>query len=153
MVDATFQRERLADLWSELMPLLEKHWREVAHYQDIALDPDKAAYDAIEKAGALRCFTARAPDWSLIGYSVYFVRANPHYKSSVQANQDVLFLLPEHRRSRIGMQLINWCDQQLKAEGVQAVYQHVKVAHNFGPLLERLGYEAVDVIYARRLDR
>jgi hypothetical protein len=49
------------------------------------------------------------------------------------------------------MRLIEHADAQLAAEGVQVVFQHVKTAHNFGPLLERLGYEHVENVYAKRL--
>ena len=69
------------------------------------------------------------------------------------ASQDVLFLAPEHRKGRLGMKLIDYADSMLRREGVQVVAQHVKAAHNFGPLLERLGYELQDLIYTRRLDR
>lgn len=147
----SFQRESARALWPEIMPLLQTHWREIAHYQDIPLDPDVDQYNAADDAGMLRCFTARV-DGVLVGYAIYFVRSNMHYRSSKQAVQDVLFLLPEYRKSRIGIELIKHCDEQLRGEGVQAVYQHVKQSHNFGPLLERLGYELVDLIYARRLD-
>jgi hypothetical protein len=70
----------------------------------------------------------------------------------LQATQDILFVLPEYRKGRVGIGLIKYCDQQLGAEDVQVVYQHVKLAHNFGPVLERMGYEAVDIIYAKRLN-
>lgn len=88
----------------------------------------------------------------LVGYALFFVRSNPHYKSSVQAVQDVIYLAPGVRGGT-GYKFIAWCDAQLAAEGVQAVYQHVKAAHDFGRLLERQGYELVDFIYAKRLDR
>lgn len=147
-----FHRETAHGLWDEIMPLLERHWREIARYQDIPLDPDEDRYLGLEEAGILRCYTCRVGE-ELVGYGIYVVQANAHYKGSLQAHQDVLFLAPEYRKSRIGVGLIRFADDELRAEGVQCVYQHVKEAHNFGPLLERLGYELVDHIYGRRLDR
>lgn len=148
-----FAQERMADLWPELAPLLEKHWREVAHYPDIALEPDYLGYDAMETAGAVRAYTARHYG-RLIGYVIYFVRANLHYRSSFQAWQDVLFVDPAHR-GRIGMKLLRWSHDRLRDDGVQVVYQHVKAKPtlDFGPALERMGYELVDKIYAKRLDQ
>ena len=35
---------------------------------------------------------------------------------------------------------------------LQVVSQHVKLAHDFGPLLKRLGYEHVEHVWQRRLD-
>jgi hypothetical protein len=51
----------------------------------------------------------------------------------------------------LAYQFIKWVDEQLKAEGVQVVYAHVKSAFNFGSMLRRLGYQDHDVTYARRL--
>lgn len=148
------------ELVGEIKPLLEMHWESIAHYKDIPLDPDFGMYDAIQAAGALRIFTARVErnvdttqgSGRLIGYCVFFVRPNGHYRSSIQASQDILFLHPEFRGGFVGYRFIEWCDDQLREEGVQVVYQHVKQAHNFGPLLERMGYRLVDLIYGKRLD-
>lgn len=146
----SFQREKAKDIFDEMMPLFEKHWREIAHYQDIKLNPDREAYFKIEEMGNLRVFTARDEEKNLIGYIVYFIRYNAHYKDSLQAVQDVLFVDPAKRG--FGMSFIAWCDEQLRSEGVQVAYHHIKEKHNFGHMLEKMGYELVDLIYARRLD-
>jgi GNAT superfamily N-acetyltransferase len=151
-IDVAFQREQAAALWDEILPLLEAHWREITHYPDIALDVDRALYEKLDSMGMLRCFTARV-DGRLVGYAAYLVKANLHYRQSLQANQDVLYLAPEYRRSRIGSHMLLYADEQLRAEGVQVVYQHTKLAHDIGPVLQRLGYEPVETIYAKRLDR
>lgn len=146
-----FKREQFStDLFAEFLPLLTAHYKEVAHYQDIPLEPSVDGYRALADSGALRIFTARDEENDLVGYAVYFLKYNLHYQSSLQAGQDILYVRPDSRG--IGARLIKWCDEQLKAEGVQVVYQHVKAAHNFGPMLERQGYELVDLLYARRLD-
>lgn len=137
-------------LCEELLPLLEAHYQEIAHFKDIKLEPDFEQYIRVEEAGSLRVFTARDEDNALFGYAIYFVRANIHYKSSVQAVQDILYVHPQYRG--IGAKLIAHADRELAKEGVQAVYHHVKSEHNFGPLLERMGYKLVDLIYAKRLD-
>lgn len=146
----TFQQERAQDCFKEAMPLLMEHWNEIAHYKDIPLEPDFELYEKIENLGIIRCYTARNDEKKLIGYAVFFVRSNPHYKSSIQASQDILFISKNNRG--MGGRFIKWCDEQLKAEGIAVVYHHIKAAHNFGPLLERFGYELVDLIYSRRLN-
>ncbi len=148
-----FLREELTpELFEEMLPLFYKHWREIAHYQDIELNPDINFYESANRIGMLRIFTAREQE-KLCGYCVYLVKQNPHYKDSKQASQDILFMDPEMRGNMQGFKFIRWCDTQLSVEGVQAVYQHVKTKHNFGPALERMGYELVDLIYAKRLDK
>lgn len=148
----TFQAERLSDLWDEIEPLFELHYREIAHYQDIALHPHEEAYEALERLGQLRTYTVREGG-ALVGYVTFFVRLNHHYADSLQAWQDLLFLLPEHRRGRTGITLIRVAETRLRAEGVQVVYHHAKRSNNLGELLECLGYEPVEGIYAKRLDK
>lgn len=151
-----FQREiATPELIEELKPLFEKHYLEIAHYQDIPLDPDYDQYVKVEGTGCLRVFTAREfidNAEHLVGYCIFFIRPNLHYKSSLQASQDVLFIHPSFRSLGFGAKFLSFCDDELRKEGAQAVYHHVKEAHNFGPLLKKLGYQLVDLIYARRLD-
>lgn len=149
-----FQRETATpEFCEELKPLLSKHYLEIAHYQDIPLDPAFDQYCALEKAGALRVFTCRDETSRLIGYCIFFVKHNLHYQGSLQAVQDILFIDPEFRNAGFGARFIDFCDSQLRSEGVQVSYHHVKKAHNFGPLLEKLGYLEVDLIFGRRLDK
>lgn len=147
----TYQREKASDVLEEIQPLIHEHWLEITHYPDILLDPDYERYAQAENSGALRIYTVR--DGVLIGYGIFFVNTNAHYKASLQAVQDILFLLPEWRGSTVGFRLVKFCEEQLRGEGVQVVYHHVKNAHPMlGSLLAHQGYEPVETIYAKRLD-
>lgn len=131
-----------------MFPLLKQHYLEIARYQDIPLDIDVDRYVAVESNGLLRMFIARAAG-AITGYAVFVVSPNMHYRTSVQAIQDVLYIDPASRG--FGRRFVEWCDQQLKAEGVQVVYQHVKLAADFGPMLAKIGYEHVENVWGRRL--
>lgn len=148
MIDIVFNKERFKDTFEEAIPLVRAHYDEIAHFKDIPLDPDVAMYKALEDAGVIHVFTVRK-NGNLIGYSLFFVRPNPHYKSSLQAVQDVIFIDKSHRG--VGGRFISWCDEQLKSIGAQVVYHHVKAAHNFGRALERQGYVLIDLIYGKAL--
>jgi len=174
-----FAREPLTDaLWAEAFPLLREHWREVAAFPDIPLEPDRERYAVLEANGALACFTAReAHDgmWTmhhsdktgehsttplsppLVGYALYVVAPNLHYSSSLQAVQDVIYLDPSMRGTGVGYRFIKYCDEQLTTMGVQVVMQHLKAKLDakmgFSRLLERQGYELTDLVYAKRLDK
>ncbi len=147
-----FRKEELTEnLWEELTPLLASHWAEISADLDIPLEPAKAVYFEAFAKGALRVYTYRDDSTSeLYGYCVFMVAPNPHYASSLQAVQDILFIRQDKRGK--GWRFINWCDEQLHAEGVQKSYHHVKIAHDFGRMLERMGYVCIEKIYARRLD-
>lgn len=150
----SFQRESLNDVIGEVGPLLTAHWHEVAHYKDIPLTPNWAAYAQLQALGALRIYTGR-DDGQLIGYSVFTVHQGVHYALSLEADEDLLFVLPEHRKGRFGLQLMQFAERELASDGVQLVKRRTKVAErlNFGAMLERMGYEPIDVIYGKRLDK
>lgn len=144
-----YERENMTTIFEQFMPLVDRHYAEVAHYADVPLDIDKDVYLTNEVSGSVRTYTVRTEEGDPAGYAIFFVRKHPRHKTSVQAVQDVIFLSPQHRG--IGKQFIAWCDEQLKAEGVAVVYHHVKAAHNWGPMLEKMGYELIDHVYGRRL--
>jgi len=146
----SYGRERIHDLIDEIGPLLLENYHEISRDLDIPLDPDWERYKLIEEQGNLRVYTARDSDDLLIGYCAFFVNYNLHYKSSLQAVQDVLYT--EKERRGFGKKFIAWCDEQLTDEGVQKIYHHTKAKHNFGPMLETLGYELADLLYAKRAD-
>lgn len=148
--DVAFSLEKYQDIYEEMYPLIQKHYKEISHYQDIELKIDNQMYFQMERVGALKAFTARLKG-ELIGYAVFFVRNNLHYSDSMQALQDVIFIDPTRRG--FGKYFINWCDMWLKDYGVQVVYHHVKDKFDFGPMLYSLGYEKIDIVYGRRLDR
>lgn len=147
-----FARETLEQVRAEIEPLLHAHWLEIAHYADIPINPDWDFYANMDAAGSLRIFTARN-DGELVGYAVFFVGPNRHYKDSIQAVQDVVFLHPNYRGARVGASLILFADAECQSENIQVIYHHIKAAHDFGPLLVHCGYELVDLIYAKRLDK
>ena len=135
-------------LFMESLPLLVKHYEEISYFKDIPLNPDFEKYARVARAGALRIFTARKFG-DLIGYAVFLVQESMHFSQSYQAVQDVLFIDPEHRG--FGHRFILWCDKQLQKEGVEVIYHTTsKRSERLGLLLEKLGYEEVGNVYARK---
>lgn len=145
----TYGLETIDAVLGEIRPLLESHWDEIAHFREFPLDPAWDEYRKAEDRGALRIFTARCGQ-TLVGYLIYVVGPGLHYQSTIQAVQDIYFVMPSCRGG-LGRRLLRFADASLKEEGVQVTYQHVKAKHNFGPLLERQGYELIDLIYGKRL--
>lgn len=84
---------------------------------------------------------------------MFFIAKNAHYSGSLQALQDIFFVEKNARGVRVGLSLIKFHDQELKKEGVQLVYQHVKIDHPaLGRLLDHENYNAVEIMYSKRLD-
>jgi len=139
------------NLINEMLPLLVKHKDEICLYEDFDLDPDWGAYKRLQELGMFKIFTARNED-KLIGYVAFAIHHNLHYRARKHAVQDVLYLDPTHRGRMMGVKLIKFADDVLRDNGVHLVSQHVKIKHDFSPLLEYIGYEQVEKIYERRLN-
>lgn len=146
-----FSQENYSDkLVQEMMPLWAAHHAEIPQLKT-PLEPDLRVYQAIESNGGLRVFTVRHAE-SLVGYQVFFVAADHHSKNQVQAVQDILYLAPEYRGTWHGYKFIQWCDARLGEEGVNVSVKRIDSQHDFGRMLERMGYTLVDLTYARRLN-
>lgn len=143
-----FGAEFIADSWAEALPLMKAHWDEIED-QSIKFDPDFETYKKLDEMQALRVFTARSESNELLGYCVYFVQMNPLSKSLLQANQNALFIKKGSRG--FGKKFIEWCDDLLKKEGINQVFHHVSVLHDYSAILRRLGYKMTYSIYSRRI--
>lgn len=146
-----FQQEFLATVRDDIQELIKLHWEEIALNKDaIKLNPDWDRYEEAEKHGALRGFTARV-DGKLVGYFVVLVTRSLHYQDHFFAMNDILYLHPDHRKGMAGVKLIKFATDCLADDGVSVVFINTKMHRPFGPILERLGFDHVEQVYAKRL--
>lgn len=130
----------------KLFPL---HWAEIALNKDeIPLDIDFARYDQAADAGHLRIVTARE-DHILVGYHAWFVGYHMHYKASYTAVSDVVYLLPMFRRGLEGYRFIKFSLESLREINVQRAVMNVKIHHDFGKVLERLGMVETERLFTK----
>lgn len=145
-----FSKESARKIMEEHHPLYVKHVAEVGFFKEDVPDMMWGDYFKIEDAGILRVFTVRDAAHKLIGYGIYFVRQNLHYSGTRIAACDMIYIDPQYRGGT-GEQFIEWIDESLRSEGVNAVTHHAKVYYDFGSMLKRQEYEHVENIYVRRL--
>ncbi len=149
-MELVYASESLDSVKSDIRPLLERQWEELAVFKDIPLDPDWAVYHAIDGAGNLAIFTARAGG-VLIGYAVYFVRRHHHYRV-VYAQNDIFWVDSDYRQSHVGSELLKFAEGQLAERGVGFVHTGTKTKH---PLLAKLllanGHEPFEQTFVKRL--
>lgn len=144
-----FAQESLT-IQSELEPLLVQHYHEIAWNQDrIPLDVDWERYRMIEEMGKFVLFTARV-EGQLVGYSAYLIDSHLHYRTTVFAQNDVLYIDPKFR-GRQGAKFIAWCEEQLRGLGVNVHGIHIKDSFDWSALARRLGFELMDRIYLKWL--
>lgn len=137
-------------LLEEMKPLFELHFKEIQSVQGFPLNPNYEAYLNLEAQGLLKVFTVRS-ETKLVGYSVFFVKHSLHFTDLFEAVHDLLFLHPDYRLGSLGYRFMKWCDEQLKSMGVKMIFQNVTMFRDYSHLLKRMGYELLDLIYARRL--
>lgn len=145
----TIAHEAYESVKDELSELIYLHWEEIALYQDhIKLNPNWKEYARLSASGALRMFTVR-DDGELVGYFVLVVSPSLHYSDHVFATNDVIFIKPEFRKGTAGGRLIKFAEDQLRAEGVTLMTVNTKVHAPFDPLMERMGFDLIERIYAK----
>ena len=147
----TYQQETWDKFQPDFERLCVRHWEEIAHNKDlIPLSPDWNVYQGLANAGMLHATAARE-EGELVGYQIYIVTPHPHYKTSLTANSDVLYLAPERRQGMTGIKLMKAAEANLKAIGVQRVLQNVKFSNDWGAILDRMGYSPFERIYSKIL--
>ena len=152
MIDIAFKVERLTDIIDELKPLLEQHWQEIAGYKDqFPLNPDYDKYRAMDSAGLVHAVTVRE-DGALIGYYISFVLRHLHYQDCLVAMNDILFIRKDRRHGMTGSRMIRFAEKMLKEIGVNRMIMHVKVHHDFGRMLVKMGFTETEKNYEKLLN-
>lgn len=105
--------------------LLRAHWREVAHDHDeipLAIDHDR--YRMLADAGVVYILTL-SDGPMLVGYNVFFVMPHPHYRTTLHASNDIVYVKPEYR-GEAGIRLILEAEKRLRARGKVKLIYHSK---------------------------
>jgi len=143
-----FKVEKLTpELQQELQPLLYDHWQEIARHKDaIKLEPIWELYYELQDRNCLVVVTFRDED-KLVGYIVTFVSRHPHYRSLVIGQNDIIYIDPAYRKGTHAYRLIKFSNEVLKEAGVMKITMHLKIKHDFGSLLQRIGFKPIECIY------
>lgn len=145
----TYQVESWLDIQEEMLPLLTRHWHEVAlNHAAVPLDIDREQYDNLATVGALHIVTVRR-DGELIGYHVAIISGHLHYKSTLHGITDVYWVAPECRHGVVGLRMLQAVERELKSVGVKKLFTATKIHMDQGRLFEHLGYHAVERLYAK----
>lgn len=131
----------------EVKPILPIHWKELALNQDkVPLDPDYDQYLKLDAAGQILLMVVRK-DSVLIGYFIGLVRRHLHYRSWLTCGMDIFYVHPEHRGSRIGVQLFKAVEVECERRGIQGLIVGSKLHKDASWLFDYLGYKEVERYY------
>jgi|GEM_PF-1936373 hypothetical protein len=146
--DFQFQVERLASVLPELHKHHELHYSETEKYR--AGIPMNPRYDHMldrERAGQMLQFTARR-EGVLVGHLRMYVFESDHTATKV-AEEDALFMLPQHRGGFAVMHLMRFAEASLKRLGVREIRANSKLSNRADVLMRRMGYEAVALQFSK----
>lgn len=134
----------------EMQALFDEHWKEIALFKHILrLDIQIDRLLAIEEDGRLHVVTARDEQGKCCGYSIHVIaRGMVHYQGVICAEEDVIYLTPQHRRTGAHADLRNYALDGLGQRGVQIVFARTKIGHGHDKALRSMGFEPFDLVYA-----
>lgn len=142
-------------LRAEMLPLLRRHWQEIAlDHARVPLDIDEARYADLHEKGALRIVTARRRG-ALIGYHVAVFGPHLHYASTPHYITDVYYIAPEFRHGMTALRLFQAVDRDACAlitpGQVVKLYTAVKLHLDQGALFVHMGYRPTERLYTKVL--
>jgi hypothetical protein len=153
----TIAAERLAAVLPEVHPLHQLHWRETEKYRHgIPMAPDYQAMIARDAAGHCLQLTIRL-EGQLVGHLRMWLWPRSLHTSRPIAEEDALFIHPEHRGGFLVMALLRTAERWL----LQACPELSEIKTNSklvarregGPdasvLMRRLGYQAVGLMHSK----
>lgn len=150
----TFSRVPIGSVADQLQVLAEREYDEVGQKDLERLNVDWARYRELDAAGKLATFIAKRGSRQMgfiVGYAVFVVQTHIHYQDALVAANSAVYVVPDARAGRVVLKLLRYAEIGLKGQGVKKVYYHVKREKDFGRLLEHLGYQDSERMFAKVL--
>lgn len=129
--------------------LVHAHWVEVGHLQGHEPTIGLSGFRALEQVGMLLLLGVFVSG-ELVGYSATVVAPHLHY-ALVTADNTALFLLPEHRRGRVGLSLLAATEGAARAKGARYFTWHARPGSALDRILSRTRGKVQDVSYIKEL--
>lgn len=150
----TIQVERFADVLDELHALHVLHWHETEkHRAGLPMRPDYVTLMAHERAGRMLQFTVRhAGTAELVGNLRMYLAQSTHTQTTY-AQEDTLYLKPEHRGGFTAMALIRFAEGALRSIGITEIRIHSKLVNNADVLMRRMKYQPVALEFVKFFDK
>lgn len=128
--------------------LFSRHAGELSPLPGLKFKLNVEMYRAAE--GSLASYTVR-DDNLLIGYANFVIQPHPHFKESIWAFQDAVYLAPEYRGKNIGMRLLKFAENDLRKQADVCLHT-VDVNHPMlGDLLKLMGYRHIYSLFGKIL--
>jgi hypothetical protein len=136
------------EVFNKMKEMFEDHHKELSVTKGFPLNPDYKVYEEANNRNSLKIALCLKDD-EIIGYIVYFVGINLHYKSCLLATEDIYYLKPEYRKGLIGVKMFVFAENYLKSIGVNMVRYSTKTHLDNSKLFEFLGCNFVEKVYTK----
>lgn len=131
--------------------LLEEHWEESAKNKHLmVLKPDRAVYQSLEDRGSLLALFAYSGE-DIVGYSINFSHPHLHYSDLTVTYNDVIYIHPDYRKSRLGLTIIKATELEAKKRGSQLMLWHAKENTALSAILPRMGCKVQEIMFSKEL--
>lgn len=152
MSNYTIAEENLTAVYAELEPLFRAHYLEMTKRLEangVSCAPYNPRLDEYFKAsdgGWLKTFVVRS-DGKPCGHAIVYITNDMHNREMI-AQEDVLFVLPEHRHG-VGKRLVKFGLEFLRSAGVRRLSVSAMTDLRVANLWRRMGFKemATQMIY------
>lgn len=143
------QAEPFQDVLPRLHQLHALHWQETErHRHGLPLAPDYEAMAERERAGRMVQFTVRDSGGDIVGHLRMYLGVSLH-TGTLFAEEDTLFILPEHRGGMLAVALLRFVERALRGIGVREIRADSKLVNRADVLMRRLGYDPVALKFVK----
>lgn len=143
-----FQRERWADVYTEILPLLQNANDLLEPYADtMPLDIDSERYDELDKMDVLHVITVRLHG-NLVGHHMIFVSEDLRRKGVKQAQTDNIWVHAEYRNSG----LVAWSENYLKELGVEVWAAASREKFDITAMWTEKGFKLLERVFIKKLE-
>lgn len=143
--------EKVSECFDEVLIMLEAHYNELSVTKGFKLNPDYEVYKQADKAGNVRVIICRDNGF-IIGYIIYFIGLNLHYKDCLLATEDIYYLKPEYRKGLTGIKMFKFAEKYLKTLGVNMIKYSTKVHVDNSKLFEYLDCKLIEKVFIKNLE-
>lgn len=146
-----FQRERLAQILRQILPLVRRDWEENGiDHKPVPLEIDLDRYLNYDLIGILQIVTAR-DQGALVGYIFAYVHPHIDHSGMGWAMLTWYWLYPEYRGGGIGDAMLQSMERFLREAKVSVVEVTRKISASHR-MFERNGYRDTDIVSRKLLE-
>ena len=147
-----YREESFENVLMDFMTLLPEHMAEMNYFQKngAKFDPNYGAYCKGQEQGKFLLITAKDKDL-LVGYIVFNIGPHIRYQSTLVAQEDLYYVVPDYRRQGIAKKLFEVAEVKLKEYNIDFIFATTKTYLDRSGLLEQAGYECFEKKFAKKL--